>query len=226
MWAFLGMHPTNIEILQRLKSADDRQFGSQMDVCGNVSQWDTRTGTWEPICLAASAATSGTPTNPSWRRRSARSTISGASIIDAGSKKTGALSERQQQRLSEQLSHDEVLSLCVEDIEKRRLVMKLFRTTGQRIHWTGTLEEVTTREIHNSIGSRRAVLSMVAVLPGYEYLTIVQENHRTFRIPPIYTFCFYDVKKHSHLVCEHQTEMVFDRRQLRHGIGRATDWRD
>ena len=33
---------------------------------------------------------------------------------------------------------------------------------------------------------------MVAILPGYEYLTTVQQNHRTFRIPSIYTLCFHD----------------------------------
>ena len=194
MWAFLGMHPTNIEILQRLKSADDRQFGSQMDVCGNVSQLDAKTGKWEPICLAGIRSDIWNPDKSELEKTLRTLHNQRREYHRRAIKKTGALSDRQQQRLSEQLSQDELLSLCVEDIEKRRLVMKLFRTTGQRIRWTGTLEEVTTREIHNSIGSRRAVLSMVAILPGYEYLTIVQENHRTFRIPPIYTFCFYDVK--------------------------------
>ena len=79
----------------------------------------------------------------------------------------------------------------VSDIEHRRLVMKMFKSTGERIRWTGTIEEITTREVHNSIGSRRAVLSLAVLLPGYEYLVMVQQNHRTCRIPSIFTFGFY-----------------------------------
>jgi hypothetical protein len=194
MWAFPGMHPTNIEILQRLKTADDRQFGTHMDVCGTVSQLDSETGTWDRIWMAGIRSDIWNPDRAelekslqkvqNQRRRDHRQRI----------KKRGALTERQRQRLDEQLSQDELLSLGADEIEKRRLVLKLFRATGQRIHWTGTIEEVTTREIHNSIGSRRAVLSMVAILPGYEYMTIVQENHRTFRVPPVYTLCFYDMR--------------------------------
>jgi hypothetical protein len=33
---------------------------------------------------------------------------------------------------------------------------------------------------------------MAVILPGYEYLVNVQQNHRTFRIPSIFTFCFHD----------------------------------
>jgi hypothetical protein len=47
MWAFMGVHPTNMEIFQRLKMADDRQFSSQMDVCGTVSERDLRSDRWE-----------------------------------------------------------------------------------------------------------------------------------------------------------------------------------
>ena len=84
------------------------------------------------------------------------------------------------------------MAMKASEIEHRRLVIKMFKSTGERIRWAGTIEEITTREVHNSIGSRRAVLSLAAVLPGYEYLTTVQQNHRTCRVPPIFTFCFYD----------------------------------
>ncbi|HBO45415.1 MAG TPA: hypothetical protein DD670_16080 [Planctomycetaceae bacterium] len=76
--------------------------------------------------------------------------------------------------------------------DHRRLVMKTFKNTGERIRWTGTIEEITTREVHNSIGSRRAVLTLAVLLPGYDYIIHVQQNHRTFRIPSFFTFCFYD----------------------------------
>ncbi len=194
MWAFPGMHPTNIEILQRLKTADDRQFGSHMDVCGTVSQLDAGSGKWEKIGVAGIRGDAWNPDRTELEKLLHAVQRQRRDDHRRKVKKTGPLSDRQQQRLDEQLRQDELLSLCVDDIEKRRLVLKLFRTTGQRIQWTGTIEEVTTREIHNSIGSRRALLSMVVILPGYEFMTIVQQNHRTFRLPPIYTLCFHDVR--------------------------------
>ena len=139
MWAFIGMHPTNVDLLQRLKSADDRQFGTNMDVCGTVSQRHSKTSGWDQTHLIG---------------------------IRSDVWETSA--------------------------ERRRLVLKLFKTTGERIRWVGTIEEVTTREVHNSIGSRRAVLSLAVLLPGHEYLVMVQQNHRTLRIPSIFTLGFYE----------------------------------
>ncbi len=192
MWAFLGMHPTNLEILQRLKSSDDRQFGANMDVCGTVSEKDPQTGKWNATYMAGIRSDIWNPDQEelektvnslqSRRRDQQRRKI----------KKSGQLSAEQSARLEKVLSDDGLMQLAAQEIEKRRLVMKLFRTTGQRIRWTGTIEELTTREVHNSMGSRRAVLSMVAILPGYEVLTLIQQNHRTFRIPGIYTLCFHD----------------------------------
>jgi hypothetical protein len=139
MWAFINMHPTNLDLLQRLKSADDRQFGTNMDVCGSVSQRDSRASGWD---------------------------------------KTHIFGIRS--------------DVWESDVEHRRLVIKMFKSTGERIHWAGTIEEVTTREVHNSIGSRRAVLSLAVILPGHEYVVMVQQNHRTFRIPSIFTFGFFN----------------------------------
>lgn len=142
MWAFLGMHPTNVDLLQRLKSADDRQFGTNMDVCGSVSRQDSGADDWDKTHIFGIRS-------DAWES----------------------------------------------DAEHRRLVIKLFKSTGERIHWAGTIEEVTTREVHNSMGSRRAVLSMAVVLPGYEYVVMVQQNHRTFRVPSIFTFGFFNERE-------------------------------
>ena len=192
MWAFLGMHPTNLEILQRLKSSDDRQFGANMDVCGTVSERDPKTGKWNSTYMVGIRSDIWSPDQEelektvnalqSQRRDHTRRKI----------KKSGHLTDKQRAKLDELLADDSLMQMAANEIEKRRLVMKLFRTTGQRIRWTGTVEELTTREVHNSIGSKRAVLSMVGILPGYEYLTLIQQNHRTFRIPGIYTLCFHD----------------------------------
>jgi len=102
-----------------------------------------------------------------------------------------------------------------DEIEHRRLVIKMFKSTGERIRWAGTIEEITTREVHNSIGSRRAVLSLAALLPGHEYLVMVQQNHRTFRIPSIFTFRLLRRGSRSDAVRRHQAQMGFVRRRLR-----------
>jgi len=138
MWAFLKMHPSNVDLLQRLKSADDRQFGTNMDVCGTVATKDDNSRAWDKTHLVGIR-------NDVWN--------SGPG---------------------------------------RRLVLKLFKTTGERLRWIGTIEEITTREVHNTIGCRRAVLNQAVILPGFDYLVNIQQNHRTFRIPSIFTFCFHD----------------------------------
>lgn len=192
MWAFLKMHPTNVDLLQELKSADDRQFGANMDVCGSVYDrhptkrgWDKthivgiRSDVWNPDDEEQQKTLNSLKEN---RRDQLRKEI----------KRSGRLNAEQENRLDEELRRDPLMSMKASDIEQRRLVMKMFRTTGERIRWIGTVEEITTREVHNSIGSRRAVLSLALILPGYEYLVTVQQNHRTFRIPSIFTFSFYD----------------------------------
>jgi hypothetical protein len=141
MWSLINMHPTNIDLLQKLKSADDRQFGSNMDVCVTISERDLKNSDWEKTHIVG------------------------------------------------------IRSDVWEPVDHRRLVMKMFKSTGKRIRWTGTAEEITTREVHNSIGSRRSVLSLAMLLPGYEYVVNVQQNHRTFRIPSVFTFSFLDEKK-------------------------------
>ena len=141
MWAFINLHPTNIDLVQRLKSSDDRQFGANMDVCGSVSSQDPETSDWDKTHIVG------------------------------------------------------IRSDVWESAEHSRLVMKMFKSTGKRIRWTGTIEEITTREVHNSIGSRRPVLTLAVILPGYEYIVNVQQNHRTFRIPSIFTFCFHEEKQ-------------------------------
>lgn len=138
MWALPGVHPTNVDLLQRLKSGDDRQFGANMDVCGTVSEKDLATSRWEKTHMVG------------------------------------------------------IRSDVWDSPENRRLVLKIFKTTGSRIRWTGTIEEITTQEVHNTIGSRRPVLSLAGILPEYEYIVKLQQNHRTFRVPSIFTFCFHE----------------------------------
>jgi hypothetical protein len=107
-------------------------------------------------------------------------------------KKSGRLNDKQQARLDAELEEDEIMNMASGDIEKRRLVLKLFKTSTERVRWCGTIEQITTTEVHNSIGSNRSLLTMVVMLPRTELVTYVQQNHRTFRIPSVFTFGFYD----------------------------------
>ncbi len=192
MWAFLKMHPTNVDLLQRLKSADDRQFGTNMDVCGSVSQRDSKTSGWDKTHIVGIRSDIWSPDGEELQKTLKSLQENRRDQLRREIQRSGRLDTEETDRLNQRLRSDPMMSVKASDIEHRRLVMKMFKTTGQRIRWTGTIEEITTREVHNSIGSRRAVLSLAVLLPGYEYLVTVQQNHRTFRIPSIFTFCFYD----------------------------------
>ena len=44
MWALPGMHPSNVELLQKLKTADTNHFTTHMDCVGTVNTLDDETG--------------------------------------------------------------------------------------------------------------------------------------------------------------------------------------
>ena len=192
MWAFVKMHASNLDLLQRLKSADDRQFGTNMDVCGSISERDSKTSGWDKTHIVGIRDDAWNPDEDDLQATLNSLKESRRDQIRQEIKRSGRLNAKQSAKLKRQLSRDPLMSMNKSDIEDRRLVMKMFKTTGERIRWTGTIEEITTREVHNSIGSRRAVLSMAIILPGYEYLVTLQQNHRTGRIPSIFTFSFHD----------------------------------
>ncbi len=199
MWALPGMHPSNVEILQMMKSADTNHFTTHMDTVGTVSEQDPESGAWEKTHMI------GLRTDI-WK-------VDGDELEDAlevlqdqrkselkkDIKKTGRLNDKQKKLLDEQLASDEVMTMKSTDIEKRRLVLKLFKTSNERVSWCGTIEQVTMTEVQNSIGSNRNLLTMVVMLPRSEHVTYVQQNHRTFRIPAIFTFGFIDKGRMRHV---------------------------
>ena len=192
MWAFIKMHASNVDLMQRLKSADDRQFGTNMDVCGSISERDSKTSDWDKTHIVGIRSDVWNPDEDELKKTLNSLRENRRDQLRQEIKKSGRLNAKQTDMLRRKLRRDPLMAMKASDIEHRRLVMKMFKTTGDRIRWTGTIEEVTTREVHNSIGSRRAVLSLAVLLPGYDYLVTVQQNHRTFRIPSIFTFCFHD----------------------------------
>lgn len=195
MWALPGMHPSNVEFMQKLKTADTNHFTTHMDAVGTVSEQNVETGDWEKTHLI------GLRTDV-WK-------ADGEEMEDALEviqhqrrqelkkqiKRTGRLSQKQQQLLDQRLEEDQIMKMQSGDIERRRLVLKLFKTTTERVRWCGTIEQVTATEVHNSIGSSRSLLTMVVMLPRSEFVSYVQQNHRTFRIPSIFTLGFYDDRR-------------------------------
>ncbi|QDT04179.1 hypothetical protein K227x_25680 [Rubripirellula lacrimiformis] len=199
MWALPGMHPSNVDILQQMKTADTNHFTTHMDTVGTVAEQDLESGSWATTHML------GLRTDV-WK-------VDGAELEDALEvmrdqrrqtlkkqiKKTGRLSAKQKADLDAQLEDDDVMQMEPGEIEKRRLVLKLFKTSTDRVRWCGTIEQVTMTEVHNSIGSKRNLLTMVVMLPRSEHVTYIQQNHRTFRIPSIFTFGFFDGQQMHHV---------------------------
>jgi hypothetical protein len=192
MWAFTGMHPTNIEFLQRLKMADDRQFGNDMDVCGDISQQDPKTGKWDENHIIGIRSDMWDPDEEHLQKKLNSLKEDRKERLRREIKRSGRLDKQQSYKLGRILARDPVMRMKAKDISHRRLVMKMFRNTGERIRWVGTIEEITTNEVHNTIGCGRPALSLAVLLPGYEYVVRIQQNHRFWRIPSTFTFSFLD----------------------------------
>jgi len=193
MWAFPGVHPTNIEFLQRLKMADDRQFTTNMDVCGTVMQKDLSTSRWLTTHLVGLRTDAWKPQPLTQQRKLEIIRQERLETLRRQIKSSGSLSAAQQNQLQRQLLTDPVMKLQPDELEDRRLVMKLFRS-AERMRWVGSLEEMTTSEVHNSLASHKALISLTSSLDGHRYLTSLEENFRTFRIPSLFSFCYFHLK--------------------------------
>lgn len=191
MWALPGAHPTNIELLQQLKTADSQHFTRGMDVVGTVKEQDQETGRWSRSHLIGVRTDVWKPSKA--ERAKSLKVLKKKRHLDLKQqiKRSGRLSDKQEARLAEQVENDSVMKMSADDVVSRRLVLKLFRATANRVRWVGTIEEVTTTEVHNSIGSRKSLISTVAMLPRSDMVVRVQQNHRTFRLPAIFTFGYF-----------------------------------
>ncbi len=192
MWAMPGMHPSNVEFLQKLKSADTNHFTTNMDCVGTVSQKDVKTGDWEKTHLVGVRTDIWKPDDE--ELDSALGTLHGKrrKELKEAIKKSGRLTRKQSERLEAQMADDDIMSLTSDQIATRRLVLKLFKTTGSRVRWVGTIEEVTAMEVQHSMGSNRTLITLAVNMPRTSFVTYIQQNHRTFRIPAIFSSGFYD----------------------------------
>lgn len=210
MWAVPGIHPTNSEFLQSYKMADTQQFTRGMDVVGTISEQDQE-GSWDQNCLIGIRTdiwkpdqneVSDTLKNLREKRRKQLKKVI---------KKSGKLNARQESKLQEQLEQDKIMKLQCDDIEQRRLVLKLFRTGGKRLNWCGTLEQLVTNEMQNSLGSKRPLLSFAVILPRYEYIIRFTQNHRSIFASKVFSFSyFYDGRMYPVCLCQRWGSIVPD----------------
>lgn len=198
LWALPGIHPTNIQFLQKLKSADTNHFTRGMDVVGTISELDNE-DRWEKTHLIGVRTDVWRPDQKELAATLAILKRQRTQDLKKSIKRRGRLNDKQTEVLESQQDADAVLQMETGDLEKRRLVLKLFKSNTQRVRWSGTIEEVTSTEIHNSIGSRRNLLTLVATLPTNSCVTYIQENHRTLRFPAVFTCGFYDAGRMYHV---------------------------
>ncbi len=204
MWALPGMHPSNVEFLQKLKTADASQFTTNMDCVGTISEQDMESRKWQKTHLIGIRTDVWKPDEEELESALGSLQDKRRSELRQNIKRSGRLSSKQKTKLEENLSNDQIMQMQSSDIETRRLVLKIFKTTGERVRWVGTIEEITTTEVHNSIGSKRTLLTLAVMLPRNKFVTQVQQNHRTFRIPSLFTFCYYDDDRMWNLMLRRQ----------------------
>ena len=194
MWAVAGLHPSNIDVLTKLKSAEDRQFSKNMGITGKVIAEDKqertkeeshifgiRTDIWKPSKQEKEGAL-----NMIKKRRKEE-------LKKEIKKRGGRLNKEQKAELESKMRDDLTMTMESTDVDKSRLVIKLFRSTGKNISWKGTLEELSVREVHQSLGSKKALITFAVNLSGYEYLIHIQQCRRFFR-PAVFSFAYIDDK--------------------------------
>lgn len=192
MWIAPALNPTNIELLTKLKSAEDRQFSKSMAVTGKAFDEDRQNRSREETHLIGIRADVWKPSRVA-RKRALAAIQKRRTRELKGQKKKGAapLTDEQKAALEEQLALDGTLNATAKDLDKSRLVLKMFRTTGSSIRWRGSLEELSVTELQQSLGSRVPLASFAVILPDYEYVTHIRQNRRFWRIPPSYSFAYY-----------------------------------
>lgn len=191
MWIAPGLNPTNIEILTKLKTAEDRQFSKNMAVTGKMFDEDKRDRSREESHLIGIRFDLWKPTREARERALAAIQRRRAKELRDQKKQALALSPDEKALLEEEQTADALMNAEEQDVDKSRLVLKMFRTTGNSIRWRGSIEELSASEIHQSLGSRAALASFAVVLAEHEYVTHIHQCRRFLRLPPSYSFAYY-----------------------------------
>lgn len=193
MWAAPGLNPTNIDVLTKLKSAEDRQFSKNMSITGKIFDKDTEAKTNEETHIIGIRTDIWKPSKEDRERSLNAIKKKRKQELKEQVKGSGRLNKSEQTQLDAKMEADDMMTMSTKDVDKARLVLKLFRSTGKNINWKGSLEELTVREVHQSIGSRKALITFAINLPGYEYLIHIQQCRRFFR-PAVFSFAYMNDK--------------------------------
>ncbi len=192
MWIAPGVHPTNIDVLAKLKSAEDRQFSSNMGVTGKMIDEDRQERTKEESHIIGLRTDIWKPSKKDRERVINKMQKAREKELRSRVKSDGRLSKSQKAVLDAKLEDDETMQMDAGDVDKQRLVLKMFKSTGKRIRWKGTLEEMTVHEVHNSLGSKRSLITFAVILPDYDYMVHIQQNRRILYLPPTFSFAYYE----------------------------------
>ncbi|MDF1752758.1 MAG: hypothetical protein P1U89_08310 [Verrucomicrobiales bacterium] len=193
MWAAPGLNPTNIDVLTKLKSAEDRQFSKNMAITGKIFDKDTEAKTDDETHIIGIRTDIWKPSKEDRERSLNAIKKKRKQELKGQIKASGRLTKSEQTQLDAKMENDDTMSMSDKNVDKARLVLKLFRSTGKNINWKGSLEELTVREVHQSIGSRKALITFAINLPGYEYLVVIQQCRRFFR-PAVFSFAYLNDK--------------------------------
>ncbi len=192
MWVAPGLHPTNVNLLAKLKSAEDRQFSSNMGVTGKMIDEDRQEGSKEESHIIGLRTDVWSPSKKERKRVVAQMQKSREKELRSELKSDGRLNKSQKAVLDAKLEDDHTMAMDESDVDKQRLVLKMFKSTGKRIRWKGTLEEMTVHEVHNSLGSKRALITFAVILPDYDYMVHIQQNRPIIYVPPTFSFAYYE----------------------------------
>lgn len=193
MWAAPNLNPTNLDVLTKLKSAEDRQFGKNMEVTGKILDKDKEKKTNEETHIIGIRTDVWKPSKEERERSLNAIKKKRRAELRGEVKSKGRLNKSEQTQLDVKIESDETMAMTAKNVDKSRLVLKLFRSTGKNINWKGSLEEMTVREIHQSFGSKKPLITFGINLPGYDYLVCVQQCRRFFR-PAVFSFAYLNEK--------------------------------
>ncbi|MDF1814198.1 MAG: hypothetical protein P1V20_18480 [Verrucomicrobiales bacterium] len=193
MWAAPGLNPTNIDVLTKLKSAEDRQFSKNMAITGKIFDKDTEAKTDDETHIIGIRTDIWKPSKEDRERSLNAIKKKRKQELRDQIKSGGRLTQAEKTKLEAKVDNDDMMSMDSKNVDKARLVLKLFRSTGKNINWKGSLEELTVREVHQSLGSKKALITFAINLPGYEYLVQIQQCRRFFR-PAVFSFAYLNDK--------------------------------
>ena len=123
MWALPGAHPSNLEFMQKLTTAETNQFTTHMDAVGTVSQQDLKTNDWQRTHLVGLRTDVWHADREELEQAVNAIKAQRRTQLKQQIKKTGRLNNNQQQLLQTTLNNDAIMTMKSGDVEQRRLVL-------------------------------------------------------------------------------------------------------